>query len=196
MKKPTEEINNGDLFLYALHRLGGTGRYVDVEDVFMEMWRLAPARFRWRKHEVPNYKILSKSIVDISQRGDSRLVLGSQNSRQLSAEGVDWVRARLDRFEKLASGKLAAPPDKRPGQRLVVELSRKPLVRSFLEGRDHELDRSDVALLLRCAPDAPRKIWKERLETLKSAARDGDRDDVLSFLGYLEGEKPEWFENR
>ena len=187
------EITNADLFLYALYRLGGVGTYIDVEDVFMEMWRLVPGRFSWRKYRQPNYKIMSKSIVDISVRGDRDLLLGSGNTRQLSARGVEWIGTRLPQFERLAEGLESAPPDRRPSQRVAAELARDDAVRQFLERGRLALQRTDAAVLLRCAPDAPRQVWRERLETLRSAARDGDRSDLLAFLDSLEREHSEWF---
>ena len=190
---PDTEITNADLFLYALYRLGGAGAYVDVEDVFMEMWRLVPGRFSWRKYRHPNYKITSKAIVDISTRGDRDLLLGRGNTRQLSERGVAWVGERLSQFERLAEGLESAPPDRRPSQRVVAELARDDAVRQFLESGRLELERPDAALLLRCAPDAPRQVWRERLETLRSASKDGDRTDLLAFLDSLEREHPEWF---
>lgn len=193
MKNSDREITNADLFLYALYRLGGAGVYVDVEDIFMEMWRMAPERFRWRKYEVPNYKIMSKSIVDISQRGQESFLLGSGNTRQLSAEGVAWVERHSDRLEAVATGRRAAPPDRRPGQRVVADLLKQPLVQSFFEGREVQFERARAAQLLRCAPDAPRRVWRERLETLRSAATAGKRDDVLEFLQHLEAANPDWF---
>jgi len=193
VKRSKNEITNADLFLYALYRLGGAGAYVDVEDVFMEMWRIAPERFRWRKYEVPNYKIMSKAIVDISQRGQEGLLLGSGDMRQLSAEGVAWAERHSEELEAVATGERAAPPDRRPGQRVVADLLKQPSVQSFLQGREVHLDRVRVARLLRCAPDAPRQVWRERLETLRSAATAGKRDDVLRFLDRLEEENPDWF---
>jgi hypothetical protein len=41
-------------------------------------------------------------------------------------------------------------------------------------------------MLLRCAPDAPRRVFRERLETLRAAARDAGRNELLEFLEYLE----------
>lgn len=187
------EITNGDLFLYALYRLGGAGKYIDVEDAFMEMWRLAPARFSWRKYQQPNYKVMSKAIVDIGQRGDRDLLLGDGNSRQLSAQGVEWVETRRAHFERIASGRETAAPDRRPSQRVAVELGKAPPVRAFVRGEEVGLERNEIALLLRCAPDAPRSVWRERLETLRSAATDADRGELLRFLAYLEGAKPDWF---
>jgi len=186
-------FNNGDIFLYALYRRGGAGKYVDVEDVFAEMWELAPSRFRWRRHGYPNYKILAKSIVDISQRGDGELLLGEGYARQLSAEGVQWVKARLKRFERLGADVGAGVSQRRPSQRVVVGLEKSPLVVAFLDGREIDLGRNDVALLLRCAPDAPRSVWQERLATLRSAATDAGRPDLLRFLDHLPQARPEWF---
>lgn len=191
--KAKDAISNADLFLYALYRLGGAGSYVDVEDIYMEMWELAPARFKWRKYDVPNYKIMAKALVDISQRGDSKLLLGSSDVRQLSAKGVEWIEARLPGLNALATGKISAPPDRRPGQRIVAELAKQPLVREFIGGLKPTLDRLTVARLLRCAPDSPRRVWRERLETLRSGAQDGDRADLLNFLRYVENERREWF---
>jgi hypothetical protein len=125
------KLTNADLFLYALYRLGGAGKYIDVEDVFMEMWRLAPARFSWRKYQQPNYKIMSKAIVDIDQRGDGNLLLGTGDSRQLSAQGVEWTERRLKQFERIASGEDRAAPERRPSQRVTVELAKARPVREF-----------------------------------------------------------------
>jgi hypothetical protein len=187
------KLTNADLFLYALYRLGGAGKYIDVEDVFMEMWRLAPARFSWRKYQQPNYKITSKAIVDIDQRGDGNLLLGTGDSRQLSAQGVEWTERRLKQFERIASGDDTAAPERRPSQRVAVELAKARPVQKFLAGEEVQLERNDVAVLLRCAPDAPRGVWRERLETLRSAARDADRSELLRFLDHLEQTEPEWF---
>jgi hypothetical protein len=188
-----QDLANADLFLFALYRLGGAGRYVDVEDVFMEMWRLAPARLTWRKYAVPNYKIASKAIVDISQRGNRDLLLGSGNHRQLSASGVAYVRGRLTELDGFFGDQGTDSPNLRPGQRVAVEAERSRLFQIFLGGEETDLNRSEIALFLRCAPDAPKGVWRERLETLRSAAQDGQRADLLRFLGYLESEHEDWF---
>jgi hypothetical protein len=187
------DFANADLFLYALYRLGGAGRYVDVEDVFMEMWRLAPARLNWRTQPIANYKIASKALVDIGQRGDSDLLLGGGNHRQLTAKGVDWVRSHLTQFDAMANGDQPPPADRRPGQRAAVEIERSDIAREFMIKGAVELERTSVAQLLRCSPDAPRRVWRERLETLRSAAKDGERHDLLKFLDYLEHTRADWF---
>ena len=193
MARGKPEITNGDLFLYCLYGLGGAGKYIDVENVFMEMWRIAPGRFRWRRYDLPNYKVMSKAIVDIGQRGDGELLLGDGDARQLSASGVRWVETRQQRFDRIVSGAETAASARRPSQRVVGELARTRLVRAYLAGEEPNWAREEIAVLLRCSPDAPRSVWRERLETLRSAVSDAGRADLMDFLELLERDKREWF---
>lgn len=190
-QKTAQEITNSDLLLYALYRLDGAGRYVDVEDVFVEMWKLAPARFSWRKYPYPQYKVAHVALSDVSEPG---LLIRTADglSRQLTAKGVQWVEARLALFERLAGGELSAPPDRRPSQRVLVDLERNPLVKRFASGEPLELARFDVATLLRCAPDAPREDLHERWETLMSAATGSHRSDLVDFLKAIQQQHPDW----
>src|SRR4051812_24381618 len=105
----TSEITNADLVPYALWRLGGGDAYVDVEDVFNELWKLAPARFRWRKYDYPDLKKASKALRDL-EKSQPELLLKTPNglARQLSVEGQEWVEHRRTHFEKqLGSGSAA-----------------------------------------------------------------------------------------
>lgn len=191
---PSDELTNQDIFAYALYRLQGAGRFVDIEDVYVECWRLSPSRFGWRKHQYPNYKVASKAQRDFEEAyPDLVLKTTSGLGRQLTAEGVAWVRQRLPDFERLASGKTKAPAPRRASHKLITELTAKPLVRAFLEGKGLELTKVEAADLLHCAPDSPRSIWQQRAATLRSAAEDDERPDIMQFIEYIQGSHPEWF---
>jgi hypothetical protein len=186
-------VSNNDLFLYALYRLGGAGKYVDVEDVFMEMWQLAPSRFSWRKYKQPNYKLLSQTIWDLKRHDGSDLLLGEGYSRQLSASGVQWIEQRLPELSEATESTESAVSNKRPSQKVVVNLEKSTAYLQFQEDDKSELDKNQVASAFRCSPDAPRSVWRERLETLRSAATDADRPEVLRFLDHLETVHADWF---
>jgi hypothetical protein len=44
------ETRTIDYVVIALHRLGGSSRSIDIEDIAFECFNLAPHRFRWRKY--------------------------------------------------------------------------------------------------------------------------------------------------
>jgi len=189
------ELNNQDIFLYALYRLGGAGQYVDVEDVVQECWRLSPTRFGWRKLQYPSDRTGWAAVGHI-ENGRSDLMMKTPNGlgRQLSAGGVEWVRARMSSFERLASEETRAPKTRRPSFKIVAEASQHPWAASYLSGdRSKQLGKLAAAGLLRCAPDSPRDVWRQRLATLRSAAADNERSDILELLENIERSHPDWF---
>jgi hypothetical protein len=191
-RKP--RVDNPDIIPFALHELGGTGQFIDVEDIFLHCFKVAPERFRWRKHLIANYKTLSKALRDFEgHHPDLLLKTADGLSRQLSKEGIDWVNARLDLFREVLSQPGANPPTRRREQKLLNEFADHRLVRAFEKGSLEALQKYEVADLLLCAPDSPIAVWKERLETYRSAATAAGRPNLAEFLDYLRTSKPEWF---
>lgn len=191
-KKP--RIDNLDIIPYALYQLGGAGQFIDVEDVFVQCFKLAPERFRWRKHLIANYKTLSKALRDFEGR-HAELLLKTEDglSRQLSKEGLDWVREREALFQKVLSEPGVNPPTRRREQKLLNEFAAHRLLVTFEKGITEPLQKYEVADLLLCAPDSPIPVWQERLETYRSAAAASGRPNLVKFLNYLRSAKPEWF---
>jgi hypothetical protein len=149
-----------------------------VEDVFLRCHEIAPERFRWRKHDIPNYKTLSKALRDFEESHPSLLMKTADGlSRQLSAEGNAWVRERLSVFESVLRKRGANPPTRRRDHRILNEFAGHRLGRSFAETKRPSLIKHEVADLLLCAPDSPQAVWRERLETYRSAAADAGRPD-------------------
>jgi hypothetical protein len=191
-KKP--RVDNTEIIPIALYELGGSGEFIDVEDIFVHCYKIAPERFRWRKHDLPNYKTLSKALRDFEGSHPSYLVKTADGlSRQLSAEGNAWVRLKLPLFDRVLRRPGANPPTRRRDQRLLNEFANSKLVQAFLEGGQTELVRHEVADVLLCAPDSPAVVWRERLETFRSAADAARRPELVGFLDYVQRNKPEWF---
>ncbi len=188
------KIDNPDLIPFALYELGGAGQFIDVEDVFVHCFKLAPERFRWRKHDLPNYKTLSKALRDFEGRHPTALLKTEDGlSRQLSKEGLDWVVARVDQFRHVLGKPGTNPPTRRREHKLLNEFAAHPLVRQFEAGARVLLSKYEVADLLLCAPDSPTPIWRERLETLRSATTAAGRPNLVSFLDYLSTQHSDWF---
>lgn len=188
------KLDNLDIIPYALYQLGGAGEFVDVEDIFLHCFELAPERFRWRKHAIANYKTLSKALRDFEGRHPDLLLKTEDGlSRQLSKEGIDWVRERLLQFGEVLSQPGANPPTRRREQKILNEFASHQLVVAFQKGKPEPLQKYAVADLLLCAPDSPTDVWRERLETFRSAASAAGRPNLIEFLDYMRSTRPEWF---
>jgi hypothetical protein len=75
----------------------------------------------------------------------------------------------------------------------VVNFEKSGAYLEFQKDGETELDKNQLASAFRCSPDAPRSVWRERLETLRSAATDADRPELLLFLEHIEKVHPDWF---
>ena len=190
----SSRIDNPDFIPLALYQLGGAGEFIDVEDIFVHTYAIARERFGWRKYEYPNYKTLYKALRDLEERNPGLLLKTSDGlRRQLSAEGLEWVRERLSTYESLLAKTGSNPPTRRPSHRILNDLGVHPLVRKFEAGERPELVKHQVADVLLCSPDSPVGVFRERLETYRSAASEANRHDLLRFLDFVRDEKPEWF---
>ena len=191
------EISNPELIVFCVYRCGGVGRFIEIEDVYEEAFKVAPSRFGWRTRHIASDKATTKAMQDASRgrRLPKGLLVFSPNSYgvQLTGDGVTWVRERLETFEALVETKAPAGAQ-RSSQRHLIALERSELAQAYAAGEEIEATRVRFADLLRLTPDADGRAWRERLETYRSAAQQAERQMPLDFLARLEREHPDWFE--
>jgi hypothetical protein len=100
------KLSNEQAVVLAVAHLGGQLRAVHTEDVAMEVDRIAPERFRWRKYkEQINIELVHTALRDAKRKGG--YVGGSGVAGwQLTPEGADLV----ERLEQVGAASAAARP--------------------------------------------------------------------------------------
>ena len=89
-----DDLSKHELVAIAVARLGGEINYVDREDIAIEVDRLAPGRFNWRKHP----ERIDLDAVFVALRGAKKpqnggLLVGNNTSGwMLSPAGLNWLR--------------------------------------------------------------------------------------------------------
>src|SRR3954447_1635935 len=78
----TTETSNPELIVYCVYRCGGVGRFVEIEDIYEEAFKIAPSRFGWRTRHLPSDKAATKAMQDASRgrRLPTGLLVFSPNS--------------------------------------------------------------------------------------------------------------------
>jgi hypothetical protein len=196
MAKATgEPATNSDVFLWALYELGGDEDFVDVEDVFIRAFQLAPLRLSWRtRQDLPDLKKCSKALRDAEGRRPLLLVKRGPEMRRLTAEGQKWIEDNFDRLaDSLRSNQKVQATRMRAPARLITDALRSSAHKTWADSGEITEQKWRIAEMLRCSPDSSRQIFRERLETLRAAAYAAGRDDALKFLDSLQQERPEWF---
>ena len=193
---PIDEIANWEVFLWSLYQLGGSSKFVDIEDVSLECFRIAPARFGWRtRTDLPDYKKCAKALQEAEVRRPRMLVKTHDSfGRQLTAEGQRWVEANSKRLSKILNRGVPVPePKRRPTSRMMAEIE---LSEPFVLWKDTgqiPQEKWRMADVLRCSPDSSAVTWSARLESARGVAYAADKKSILRFLDEVVSAHPDWF---
>lgn len=169
---PSDVANNQDVFIWALYLLGGADKDVDVEDIYLKCFEMAPARLGWRTQpHIPDYKKTSKALQSVEATTHVGLIhRPHQYSRRLTIEGVKWVEAYKELLERVYSVKaVAASTNTNTNERLRQNIRQSTVWRAF-ESNSFEFNISDLAALLRCNATSPQETWKSRILEIRRAA--------------------------
>jgi hypothetical protein len=187
---PSAEANNQDVFVWALYLLGGADRDVDVEEIYLKCFELAPARLGWRTHpEIPDYKKTSKALQSIEATTHIGLLHRPHKySRRLTLEGIKWVESYKMILEKNYSKAIVqASKTTNQHERKRHELKKSDAWAKFIVNPSL-VEMSDAAAALQCSAASPISVWAGRVNDLR---RTGDLltdESILNFADFIEAQ--------
>jgi hypothetical protein len=189
------EIANWEIFLWALYQKDGGSQFIDIEDISLECFRIAPTRFSWRTKELPDYKKCTKALQEVEAKHPGLLVKTSDSfARQLTLEGQKWIQANSKRLSRtLEQGVLVPEPKQRPNSKLLTEIEQSEPYIIWKNNGTVPQEKWRMADVLRCSPDSDQGIWSNRLESARSVAYSSDKTIIVQFLDEVVLNHPDWF---
>ena len=187
---PSPEANNQDVFVWALYLLGGADKDVDVEEIYLKCFELAPARLGWRTHpEIPDYKKTSKALQSIEATTHVGLLHRPHKySRRLTLEGIKWVEAYRSILEKNYSKALVqASKTTNQHERKRHELKKSDAWAKFLIDPS-TVEISDAAAALQCSAASPMSVWSGRVNDLRRTGDLLSDESILNFADFIEAQ--------
>ena len=183
----SRNANNQDALVYALYLLGGADKEVDVEDIYIKCFEIAPARLGWRtRPEIPDYKKTAKALQSVEAKElPGLLVKPHALSRKLTVEGVEWINRNLSTLQALyGQGAVVAGASNSAHEATRREVKASQAWADFQAGGS--ADRSDIAEALSCSPASPMATWQMRIEGLKRAAQVLQDEELGRFATVVE----------
>ncbi len=195
-RPPSKTENNADLVVWSLYQLGATDKWFDVEDLYLKMFELAPARLSWRKHtQYPDYKKCAKALQEVEdvKRSDhlglvTKGVVQPQakrprsNERRLTLEGLQWCEEHQEQLAALYSSTVVPNARAQPDARLIRNTTRSDAYTLWKETGALPDALGELAEAFMCGPKSPAETWEMRFDERTLAARRNGHTELLEFL--------------
>ena len=187
LRAPANTYNNQDLLIWALYLAGGAENWIDIEELYLKAFELAPARLSWRtRQDIPNYQTCHKALFDLQDSGNPWhlpvVIRNGRYERRLTADGLRWCKENEEHLQALYSSSQVVPGAFQDDARRVRAIINSPAYGAWAKAGELTCERWELAEALRCRANSPISTWLTRLdEHLISAQRNG-HEDVEGFL--------------
>ena len=187
IKPPAIAHNNSDLTVYACYLAGGYERWLDVEELYLKAFELAPARLSWRtRPDLPDYKKCNR-IFEVSDpthgRNLQRLILKQGKYQcKLSEEGYEWCKQYASILQSLYKSGVVPTAAVQEASRMIRNLEKTEAFKKFIKTGNIELPRWELAETFQCMVDSDDSVWIGRFDQMTVLAENNDREDVLRFV--------------
>jgi hypothetical protein len=170
-----------DFVLLALLEAGGADAFVDIEDLAVSAYKLAPHLFRWRRYpQYPSAEFTRMALRHAEADGQNLFVRGAGGrARRFTVEGVKRAREAQAR---LRTDDVGPRTPSRPATRDLARMERHPALSKWRVSGVDQITLDDLADLLLCSPSSSATIFEDRLNASSAAASGWDRPDLVEFL--------------
>ena len=190
VRDASTRANNQDALVWALWLLGGADQDVDVEDIYLKCFEIAPARLGWRtRPDIPDYKKTAKALQSVEAKELPGL-LGKPHAlrRRLTPAGVDWVQRNMAVLQTTYGG--ATPVAGTASG--VHEKTRKRLASSaaydaFRTGT--AVESIDLADAFECSPGSPAEVWQSRFDAAARSAQVLHDNELAAFVAWASAQR-------
>jgi hypothetical protein len=187
IKPPSVVHNNSDLSVYACYLAGGYERWLDVEELYLKAFELAPARLSWRtRPDLPDYKKCNR-IFEVSDptRGKNlqRLLLKRGKYQcKLSDEGYAWCMKYASILQSLYKGGVVPTAAVQEASRMIRNLEKTEAFKKFSKTENIDSPLWELAEAFQCMVDSDDVVWAGRFDQMTVLAQNNYREDVLQFI--------------
>jgi hypothetical protein len=177
--------SNQELFLWALFLLGGADHDVEVEEIYLKCFDIAPSRLAWRtRPDLPDYKKTAKALQSVEAQTDY-IYRPHRYARRLSPQGITWITANETMLRNLYSDSMVPPPLTNQYVQQARRLRHQPIWERF-ESNSYDDVLNLLASALECSPASPDSVWRGRFTELSRMGDVLHDQELLDFEKYAE----------
>lgn len=180
------ELNNSEIVTIAVAALGGAAQPVDLEDVAIKAYELAPGNFSWKKYKDKiDLGIVRFSLQDACRKMDPPLLKGTvKRGYMLTQAGSELINSTA--IQKMTSALKDTPRKQSAEAKLVAErkrLENSQAYHKFIIDRSQDITKIDFQEFTRVNDYFPAHLREQRFEMITNATKgDPNLEKLWIFL--------------
>lgn len=176
------ELSNTDLCLWAMYSLKAQNRAVDVEEIYLKLFEIAPSKFSWRtRPDLPNMRNGLTALGKLEKDLFPEFVIKvSPTSRMLSDMGVEWIEANSETFAGLGHGEKVLPSRQGKDFQLARSVQDSEAWNDWKS--NVPLDVEKLADAFSCSLTSSEAVWQSRLNSVAEAGDALAMDQLIEFV--------------
>lgn len=172
------ELSNPELVTIAVFSLGGTYEPVELEDVAIAVFDIAPMRFSWKKYvDRIDLRIVLYSVNDAIKPDVGYLKGNSKFGYMLTETGLKWVTKNQNHEYLIKSARKLSESDLKLKE--VERLKRTQAYKKFEVGEKEMINLLDFREFTRVNDNFPPHLRDQRFARLQNIIED---DEILISL--------------
>jgi hypothetical protein len=176
------ELSNTKIVTIAVYNLGGSVKPVELEDIAIEAYKMAPQRFSWKKYpDRIDLRIVHYS-VQTAVKPDSGFLNGnSKFGYMVTKVGLEWIASIEENEIFTKTSRKFSTSDLTDKEKL--RLQRTHAYEKFLNGEIDQITSIDFREFTRVNDNFPRHLREQRFAKIQNVT---DQDEALSKVwGFL-----------
>ena len=173
-----KKLNNAQTVTLAVAQLGGESKTIDIEDIALVAYKIAPSRFCWRKYPYRiDLGLIRDALRDAKKKKNGVLLQGdNKEGWMISANGLQWI----SNMSHEVSYDLLDTSTRRNSTSAALHIERDRLMRSeawrkFQAGRAETITLTDFYRFVRINEYFPSHKRKERFAAIENVVSDEEK---------------------
>jgi hypothetical protein len=142
----------------------------------------------WRtRPDLPDYKKCAKALQEVEdpKRSDhlGLFLKQGQYTRKLSDAGLEWCTSYKSLLQSMYGGGYVPSQSTSEMGRTLAAVEKSDAFRGFTRTGKVEVELWELADALQCLPNSAKEVWMARLDGLRLAAEQNNRQDIIAFVG-------------
>lgn len=167
-------LSNSQIVTLAILELGGVAEAIDIEDIAIQAYELAPEKFSWRKHpECIDLRVVQYALKDAANghKGEPLIKGSLKHGYMLTTVGLEWLENN-----QLIDGELDKSSTRKQStaDKLSIEQARlltSTALSKFKSGKFEEIKYSDFQEFARVNDYFPEHVRQKRYVVIENATR-------------------------